>query len=106
MKMRKEFVFNGFPFINKQGFPGIYNDCHAESQAMCFFVKKNCIFRDYERGQSDVGNGFLQLSMVQPRYQHAEIISDYPCLSCINLKDFIFEKLGINFTFTQFSVKK
>ncbi|KAL6905114.1 hypothetical protein GGI43DRAFT_398908 [Trichoderma evansii] len=83
------------------GCPGIYNACHAEAQAMCYFVKKNYIFRDY-KGQSDVDDDFLQLFMLQPRNRRAMVVaSKDPCSSCKDLRDWIFQRLGICFIFAE-----
>jgi hypothetical protein len=107
MQMAKNIGFSFKPhYFDKKNLEGSYNACHAEAQAMCFFVTKNYIFRDYEEGEREVEDDFLQLFMLQPRNRHAEIIiSNAPCLSCMNLRDCIRERLGIDFDFKQLQVR-
>lgn len=91
---------------DKPGFPGIYNACHAEAQLMSLFVRRNYVFRDYEEGQSDVKDDFLQLFMLQPRNRTAKIlISKRPCESCKSFRDYIDRRLGIKLVLQELSVK-
>ncbi|PTB41081.1 hypothetical protein M441DRAFT_47557 [Trichoderma asperellum CBS 433.97] len=93
----------------KDGPMGIYNACHAEAQLMCFFVKKNYLFRDYAKGEINVVDDFLQLFMLQQQQKklRAEIfVSNAPCRSCINLKNRIFERLKIEFIFKTLPVRQ
>lgn len=77
--------------------PGSFNAGHAESMLMCFFVKKNYIFRDYDDGHI-VEDDFLQLFLLQPRIRQAQIIvSKAPCPSCRALRRRIETRLGIHF---------
>ena len=86
---------------------GSYNACHAEAQLMCFFVRRNYIFRNYEEGQKEIVDNFLQLFMLQKRNQEALIIvSTPPCSSCIALRDCILERLGIYFDFKQMELRQ
>ncbi|KAL9479617.1 hypothetical protein ACSS6W_004403 [Trichoderma asperelloides] len=88
---------------------GIYNACHAEAQLMCFFVKKNYLFRDYDEGKINVSDDFLQLFMLQQQQKklRAEIfVSNDPCSSCVNLKDRILERLNIEFIFKTLPVRR
>ena len=79
--------------------PGSFFAGHAESMLMCFFVKRNYIFRDYAEG-SETDN-FLQLFMSQPRKRGAHIIvSKELCHSCTTLRADIQLKLGIKFDLT------
>lgn len=88
--------------------PGVvrsYNASHAEVQLMCFFVRRNYVFRHVEEGQDSVYDDFLQLLMLQERNRQADIVvSNTPCSSCRALRDCIRERLGINFTFRELLV--
>lgn len=59
---------SGFEFEShrhdKPGMPGSYNVGYAESLLMCFFIQRNYIFREYERGNT-VEDDFLQLFTLQ-----------------------------------------
>ncbi|TQV91719.1 ankyrin repeat protein [Cordyceps javanica] len=96
----------GFSFeehaCDEPGAPGSFNASHAEAQLMCFFVRRNYLFR-YER---DVEDDFLQLFLLQVRNRRASItVSKAPCTSCLALKERIREVLGIQFEFNPLAVR-
>ncbi|RYP32609.1 hypothetical protein DL767_005114 [Monosporascus sp. MG133] len=93
----------GFEFeshsYDKPRSPGSYNAGHAESMLMCFFVKRNYVFREYEKGE-EVEDDFLQLFALQKRMRQAQIIvSNRSCNSCKALKECMQSRLGIQFDF-------
>ena len=99
----------GFKFDShdgdEPGIPGSYNAGHAESILMCFFVRRNYIFRDYESGET-VDDSFLQLFRLQRRNQWAQIIvSKAPCSSCVALREHIESNLGIRFALKEVGVR-
>ena len=84
--------------------PGSFNASHAEAQLMCFFVRRNYLFRNITAGP--VKDDFLQLFLLQQRNRQASIIiSKDPCSSCSLLRDRIRAALGINFTFVILPVR-
>ncbi|KAK9439217.1 ankyrin repeat protein [Metarhizium brunneum] len=98
----------GFSFESdrrdKAGVEGSFNASHAEAQLMCFFVRRNYIFRNFEAGQVQYGDDFLQLFMLQERNRQAKIIvSQEPCPSCRALRDRILDRLGIDFSLSECS---
>ncbi|KID77395.1 uncharacterized protein G6M90_00g097810 [Metarhizium brunneum] len=98
----------GFSFESdrrdKAGVEGSFNASHAEAQLMCFFVTRNYIFRNFEAGQVQYGDDFLQLFMLQERNRQAKIIvSQEPCPSCRALRDRILDRLGIDFSLSECS---
>jgi len=95
---------------DRKGVPGSYNACHAEAQLISFFVRRNYLFRDYieeeEQPETHVNDEFLQLFLLQPRNRTAEIlVSNKPCASCLRYASFIHERIGIEFSFRQLTVK-
>jgi hypothetical protein len=99
-----DFAFERHAY-DKCGVPGSYNACHAESQLMCFFLRRNYIFRNYDDRQ-EVHDDFLQLFLLQEKNRRAQIIvSNDPCESCRALRDCILERLGIEFVFDELEVK-
>ncbi|KAH7139737.1 hypothetical protein B0J13DRAFT_558409 [Dactylonectria estremocensis] len=74
LRVAKQFGF-GFDghSCDKRGVPGSYYAGHAESMLMCFFIKKNYIFRGYEEGEK-VEDDFLQLFTLQQRVRQAQIV--------------------------------
>ncbi|OAA41831.1 Ankyrin repeat-containing domain protein [Cordyceps fumosorosea ARSEF 2679] len=91
-----------------RGKPGSYYASHAEAQLMCFFVRRNYLFREDRPIKSvlddpnpppePVHDDFLQLFLAQPRKREATIaVSKDPCFSCTALRDCIEERLGIEF---------
>ncbi|KAM3469257.1 hypothetical protein MY5147_007183 [Beauveria neobassiana] len=87
--------------------PGSFYASHAEAQLMCFFVKRNYLFRPLEEDERTVvQDDFLQLFLVQPRNKSAKIVvSQTPCFSCAALRDCIWRKLGIEFVIETLPVK-
>ncbi|KAF1730039.1 putative ankyrin repeat protein [Beauveria bassiana] len=69
--------------------PGSFYASHAEAQLMCFFVKRNYLFRPLEEEEEEeededermgVQVDFLQLFLLQPRNKSAKIVvSQTPC---------------------------
>ncbi|KAH6617488.1 ankyrin repeat protein [Chaetomium tenue] len=92
----------GFEFPSHacdQGRPGSFFASHAEAMLMCFYVKRNYIFRDYREGDT-VKDDFLQLFLLQPRNRGAHVIvSKTPCDSCTKLRECIRSKLDVKFDF-------
>ncbi|KAM3472833.1 hypothetical protein MY8738_008682 [Beauveria namnaoensis] len=90
------------------GRPGSFYASHAEAQLMCFFVKRNYLFRSLEEEDERTGvqDNFLQLFLVQPRNKSAKIVvSQTPCFSCAALRNCIWQKLGIEFVIATLPVK-
>ncbi|KAM3458266.1 hypothetical protein MY3296_000472 [Beauveria thailandica] len=93
------FTFSEDPYRDGTARPGSFYASHAEAQLMCFFVRRNYLFRRMEEDEGmEVQDNFLQLFLVQPRNKSAQIVvSQMPCFSCAALKDCIWQKLGIEF---------
>ncbi|KAM0743566.1 hypothetical protein ACQRIT_001825 [Beauveria bassiana] len=89
------------------GRPGSFYASHAEAQLMCFFVKRNYLFRSLEEDErTGVQDDFLQLFLGQPRNKSAKIVvSQTPCFSCAALRDCIWRELGIEFAIEALPVK-
>ncbi|KAK8141511.1 hypothetical protein G3M48_010388 [Beauveria asiatica] len=87
--------------------PGSFYASHAEAQLMCFFVRRNYLFRRMEEDEGmEVQDNFLQLFLAQPRNKSAQIVvSQMPCFSCAALRDCISQKLGIEFVIETLPVK-
>ncbi|QLI70479.1 uncharacterized protein G6M90_00g068580 [Metarhizium brunneum] len=99
------FSFESSPY-DERGVAGSFNASHAEAQLMCFFVRRNYIFRNIADGHKSGVDDFLQLFMLQERNRQVEIVvSKTPCDSCRALRDCIRERLGINFAFRVLGVR-
>ena len=73
---------------------------------ICFFVKRNYIFRDYESGET-VKDDFLQLSRLQVRNQLGKVIvSQELCYLYVSLSAHIHGKLDIGFDLRIVRVKE
>lgn len=86
------------------GRPWSYYASHAEAQLMCYFVRKNYLFRRHTA--EPVRDDFLQLFLLQPRIQAARmILSQLSCNSCWMFRNHIEAVLDINFTLDVLPVK-
>lgn len=100
-----DFSFRPHP-RDQSDVPGSFNASHAEAQLMCFFVRRNYLFRRLEQEPYAITDDLLQLFMLQRRNRLATIlISKAPCESCLALRDCISEKLEIDFTFRHLPAK-
>ncbi|KAM3497975.1 hypothetical protein MY10362_008689 [Beauveria mimosiformis] len=101
------FTFWEDSYRDGTGRPGSFYASHAEAQLMCFFVKRNYLFRPLEEDEmTGVQDDFLQLFLMQPRNKSAKIaVSKTPCCSCAALRDCIWQKLGIEFVIETLAVK-
>jgi hypothetical protein len=91
------FSFKPHPYDKNLRLSGGYYASHAEIQLMCFFIRRNYIFREYEPEET-VEDDFLQLFLLQERNQHSEIIiSSPPCDSCNAFAKKVLDTLGITF---------
>ena len=103
----------GFDFkphdCDELGNPGSWHASHAEAQLMCFYVRRNYLFRwpiDEQALEGPIKDDFLQLFLLQVRNRSATIvISNAPCKSCLALKDRISKCLGIEFIFMNLPVR-
>ncbi|KAK2754208.1 hypothetical protein FQN54_007087 [Arachnomyces sp. PD_36] len=86
--------------------PGSYYASHAEAQLMCFFIRRNYLFREYPDGVT-VQDDFLQLFLLQKRNRHAEIIiSSPPCDSCEGFMNHVSQTLDIHFNLIVLEVSR
>lgn len=84
-------------YCDKVDKPGSFYASFAEAQLMCFFVRRNYLFRNPR--DEPVKDDFLQLFLLQARNQRANIIiSKARCCSCLALS----QRIGLNLI-TQFS---
>lgn len=71
---------------------------------MCFFMRRNYIFRNFKAGQVLDSDNFLQLLMLQERNRQAKIVvSQKPCPSCRALRDRLLDRLEIDFSLSECS---